>query len=266
MEDYIPKVLLLPQSPGLPPAERINSDIVRQSASKRYIAGISSFEINRNKVPKKVKLLDVRISFSYQDEFTTETERFEKSLVRHGNKWSWKPNEGETTVLSFPYSPGDRVNLNLGIVVYKTKKHGILSKDTETTQAGTVTECIVLAKNNGVGVGLPLNSYITYPVKLNFNLDGFGHHMTIKLWLCLEEELKGFPILWLRPAGTESRIHSQSSVLELLKDNLPPRICDYQEDFRGTSFVCWNQRYLFSLFSLLVTFILYVTGCASSSK
>lgn len=132
--------------------KQINSEILRQAASKTLSVGVTSLEIFRNRVSKRVKILDVKLSLSYQDNFQTETERLEKQLVRHGKKWSWPVPQGSRSIVTFPYCPGDRVNLNVGLIVHTTKKHGFFSKEVITNPAGNATECIVMAKNNGVGL------------------------------------------------------------------------------------------------------------------
>jgi len=223
--------------------QEIDTDLLRQAGAKTLMVGLTQFEIYRNKIPKKVKLLDVKLSFSYQENFSTKTERFEKQLVRHGKKWTWPAAAGEKCILTFPYAPGDRVNLNFGLIVHKTKRQGLFTSETITTQVGNVTECIVLAKNSGVGVALPLNTTIPHHFRLNFNLNGYGHHMTVRLRLEQQSEIKANPSLWLRPCSVERPFRSSRSVLGVLKEteNFPPRQC-HEETSKMKSYVCTNQR------------------------
>ena len=230
----------LPKSPSQKElADKMANDIHRQVASKNLTVNLASLEIHKNDLTKKVKMLDVKLSFPYQEDFTTQTVRLDKQLVRHGKKWTWLNEDGTKNVITFPYLPGDRVNLNVGIFVHKTKKHGLFGKETITTQAGTVAECIVLARNNGVGMGLPLGQSILQDFKLNFDLNGRGHKLTMKLKLELKSEKKGPPILWLRPMSSDKRFRSFKSAFELLQD-LPPK--DKDEDARVKMFVYNNQR------------------------
>ena len=255
MEEYVPKLKMgsirqkpkpfkervdLPKSPSQKElSERLAYDVHRHSASKNLTVSLASLEIYKNDLTKKVKLLDVKLSFSYQEDFTTQTIRLDKQLVRNGKKWTWLNDDGSKSIVTFPYLPGDRVNLNVGIFIHKTKKHGLFGKETITTQAGTVAECIVLARNNGVGMGLPLGQSITQDLKLNFDLNGRGHKLTMKLKLELKSERKGPPILWLRPMSTDKRFRSTKSAFELLQE-LPPKEKD--EDARVKLFVYNNQR------------------------
>lgn len=255
MEEYVPKLKMgsirhkpkpfkdrvdLPKSPSQKDlAEKMASDMHRQAVSKSLMVSLSSLEIYRNDLTKKVKLLDVKLSFSYQEDFTTQTVRLDKQLVRNGKKWTWLNEDGTKKVITFPYLPGDRVNLNIGIFIHKTKKHGLFGKETITTQAGTVAECIVLARNNGVGMGLPLGQAITQDLRLNFDLNGRGHKLTVKLKLELDSEKRGPPIVWLRPMSSDKRFRSLKSAFELLQE-LPPREKD--EDARVKLFVYNNQR------------------------
>lgn len=230
----------LPKSPSVKEfTEAISDEVFRQAASKSVIVEMSSLEIFRNELTKKVKMLDVKLSFSYQENFQTQTMRLEKHLVRHGNKWTWVNEDGSKTVVSFPYLPGDRVNLNVGIFIHKTKKHGIFGKDTITTQAGTAADCIVLARDNGVGLGLQIGTPITQNIKLNFDINGRGHKLTIKLKLDLKKESKGQPMIWLRPKSSNKRFRSHKSAFDLLLE-LPPK--DKDEDARVKMFVYNNQR------------------------
>ena len=229
-------------------AKQIDNDLLRQAGAKSLMVGITQFEIYRNKLPKKVKLLDVKLSFSYQENYTTQTERLEQQLVRHGKKWSWTFPAGEKSMMTFPYAPGDRVNLNFGIIVHKTKRLGLFSSETITTEVGNVTECMVLARNNGVGVALPLNQPIYQHFRLNFNLNGFGHHMTLKLKLEQLSESKTHPSLWLRPCSVEKPFRTSSSLLGVLKDSesFPPRQkTSDEESSKCQSYVCTNQRCVF---------------------
>lgn len=223
--------------------QQIDSNLLRQAAAKTLQVGLTQFEIYRNKVPKKVKLLDVKMSFSYQEGFTTQTERLERQLVRHGKKWTWQTPNSDKSILTFLYAPGDRVNLNFGIIVHKTKRMGVFSSETLTTQVGNVTECIVLAKNNGVGVALPLNTTIHHHVRLNFNIGGYGHHMTVKLRLEQLGEVKANPSLWLRPCSMEKPFRSAGTILSILKDgdSFPPRQRLVDEE-NAKSYICSNQR------------------------
>ena len=255
MEEYVPKLKMgsirqkpkpfkervdLPKSPSQKElADRMAGDIHRHAASKHLTVSLASLEIYKNDLTKKVKLLDVKLSFSYQENFTTQTVRFDKQLVRNGKKWTWLDENGSKKIVTFPYLPGDRVNLNVGIFIHKTKKHGLFGKETITTQAGTVAECIVLARNNGVGMGLPLGQSITQDFRLNFDLNGRGHKLTMKLKLELKNEKKGPPILWLRPMSSDKRFRSHKSAFELLQE-LPPKEKD--EDARVKLFVYNNQR------------------------
>ncbi|KAL3867061.1 hypothetical protein ACJMK2_044295 [Sinanodonta woodiana] len=245
IKDYIPRLKMenLREKELLATnIKETNDHIVRQSVSHSLRVGIPFLEIHRNKLTKKVKLLDVKLSFSYQENYQTETLRLEKQLVRHGNKWVWSPDDPNSkNVITFPYFPGDRVNLNIGIIIHKTKKHGVFGKDTITTQAGTVTECVVLAKSNGVGMGLPLNSTITHNIRLYFNLNGYGHILTLKLRLEQEAEDHGPSMLWLRPMSSDKRFRSSLSAAQLLQGhNLPPK--EKEEDFRNKMYICNHQR------------------------
>ncbi|XP_060575821.1 uncharacterized protein LOC132733237 isoform X1 [Ruditapes philippinarum] len=230
----------IPKSPSVKEfSEAVSNDVFRQAASKAIVVDMSSLEIYRNDLTKKVKMLDVKLSFSHQEDFQTHTVRLEKQLVRHGNKWTWVNVDGSKTVVSFPYLPGDRVNLNVGIFIHKTKKHGIFGKDTITTQAGTAADCIVLARDNGVGLGLQLGVPITQNIKLNFDINGRGHKLTMKLKLDLKKESKGTPMMWLRPKSSNKRFRSLKSAFDLLLE-LPPK--DKDEDGRVKMFVYNNQR------------------------
>lgn len=230
----------LPKSPSVKEfTEAVSDEVYRQAASKSVIVDMSSLEIYRNELTKKVKMLDVKLSFSYQENFQTQTLRLEKQLVRHGNKWTWVNEDGSKSVVSFPYLPGDRVNLNVGIFVHKTKKHGIFGKDTITTQAGTAADCIVLARDNGVGLGLQVGTPISQNIRLNFDINGRGHKLTIKLKLDLKKESKGQPMIWLRPKSSNKRFRSNKSAFDLLLE-LPPKEKD--EDARVRMFVYNNQR------------------------
>lgn len=251
MEDYMPKKQIMEKLTktgedfkSVP--QHVNNDLLRQTASKMLTVGLTSLEIYRNDVPKKVKLLDVKLSFSYQEDFTTKTVRLEKDLVRKGKKWTWYLPQGERSIVTFPYSPGDRVNLNIGMFVHKTERSSLFSRETITEQVGNVTECIVLAKNNGVGMGLPLNTVISQHVRLNFNLFGkIGHHFTVKLKLeQIEEERKGNSTLWLRPSSPEKLFFSQNFPIEILKDSMsfPPRVNGNYEGVGTKSYVCTSQR------------------------
>ncbi|XP_069138413.1 uncharacterized protein [Argopecten irradians] len=223
--------------------QQIDTNLLRQASAKSLKVGITQFEIHRNKVPKKVKLLDVKLSFSYQEDFTTKTERLERQLVRHGKKWTWQPTDGDKSILTFSYAPGDRVNLNFGLIVHKTKRMGMFSSETLTTQVGNVTECIVLAKNSGVGVALPINTTIHHHFRLNFNIGGYGHHMTVKMRLEQLGETKANPSLWLRPCSMEKPFRSAGSLLSILKDadSFPPRQKVVDEE-NAKSYICSNQR------------------------
>ncbi|KAL4227708.1 hypothetical protein ACF0H5_013143 [Mactra antiquata] len=230
----------IPKSPSVKEfTQAVSDDISRQAASKSVVVKLSSVELHRNELTKKVKMLDVKLSFSYQEDFSTQTVRLEKQLVRHGNKWTWVNNDGSKDVFTFPYLPGDRVNLNVGIFIHKTKKHGLFGKDTITTQAGTAADCIVLARDNGVGLGLQLGTPITQNIKLNFDINGRGHKLTLKLRLDIEKETKGQPMLWLRPKSSNKRFRSHSLAFDLLRE-LPPK--DKDEDARVKMFVYNNQR------------------------
>lgn len=232
----------IPKSPSQAKLlEQVAEDIYRQAASKSLTVSLSSLEIYRNDITKKVKMLDVKLSFSYQEDFATQTIRLEKQLVRHGNKWTWVNDDGSRTVITFPYFPGDRVNLNVGIFIHKTKKHGLFGKDTITTQVGTAAECIVLAKDKGVGMGLPIGNVISQNIRLNFDLNGRGHKLTMKLKLDLEKDLKGPPMMWLRPKSSDKRFRSSKWSLDLLRD-LPPK--DKDEDARVKIFIFNNQRFV----------------------
>ena len=258
MEEYVPKLKMgsirhnkpksfkervdLPKSPSQKDlADRMANDMHRQAAAKHLTVSLASLEIYRNDLTKKVKMLDVKLSFSYQEDFTTQTVRLDKHLVRNGKKWTWLNEDGTKNVFTFPYLPGDRVNLNIGIFIHKTKKHGLFGKETITTQAGTVAECIVLARNNGVGMGLPFGQSITQDLKLNFDLNGRGHKLTVKLKLELKNEKKGPPIMWLRPMSSDKRFRSLKSAFDLLQE-LPPR--DKDEDARVRMFVYNSQRFV----------------------
>lgn len=235
----------IPKSPSVKLlSDEVAMDIYRQSASKSLMINMSSLEIFRNDLTKKVKMLDVKLSFSYQENFTTQTVRLEKHLVRHGNKWIWEDEDRSKSVITFPYLPGDRVNLNIGIFVHKTKKHGIFGKDTITTQVGTATEVVVLSRDNGVGMGLNLGEPYTQNMRLNFDINGRGHKLTLKCKLDLVKEDKGDPMLWLRPKSSNKRFRSHDTAYNLLLD-LPPK--DKDEDARVKMFVYNNQRYIFDL-------------------
>lgn len=223
--------------------KQVNSDILRQAASKTLSVGITSLEIFRNRVSKRVKILDVKLSLSYQDNFQTETERLEKQLVRHGKKWSWPPAPGSRSIATFPYCPGDRVNLNVGLIVHTTKKHGFFSKEVITNPAGNATECIVMAKNNGVGIGLPLHTVINQHIRLNFDVDGYGHHLTMKLRCELLGESKANPSLWLRPSNADKPFRTSLSLFDILSstENFPSK--QKSEDSGKTrGYICNSQR------------------------
>lgn len=222
--------------------KQINSEILRQAASKTLSVGVTSLEIFRNRVSKKVKILDVKLSLSYQDNFQTETERLEKQLVRHGKKWSWPVPQGSRSIVTFPYCPGDRVNLNVGLIVHTTKKHGFFSKEVITNPAGNATECIVMAKNNGVGIGLPLHTVINQHIRLNFDVDGYGHHLTMKLRCELLGESKASPSLWLRPSTADKPFRTSMSLYEILSsnENFPPKQKEDGGKMRG--YICNSQR------------------------
>lgn len=220
-------------------SEEVATDIYRQTASKALMVSMSDLEIHRNELTKKVKMLDVKLSFSYQEEFATQTVRLEKQLVRHGNRWVWENADHSKTVLTFPYLPGDRVNLNIGVFVHKTKKHGLFGKDTITTQAGTATEVIVLSRDNGVGMGLQFTEPYTQNMRLNFDINGRGHKLTLKFKLDMISEKKGEPMMWLRPKTSNRRFRSHDTAFNLLLD-LPPKEKD--EDARVKLFVYNNQR------------------------
>ena len=219
--------------------QQLYDDIYRQAASESLKVNLSWLEIHRNELTKKVKMLDVKLSFSYQENYTTQTIRMEKQLVRHGNKWVWLNSDGSKNVITFPYLPGDRVNLNVGIFVHKTTKHGIFGKETITTQVGTAADCIVLARNSGVGIGLPLGTEITHNIRLNFEVNGRGHKLTVKLRLDMKEDVKGPPMMWLRPKSGDKRFRSQKAALDLLLE-MPPK--DRDEDARVKLFVYNYQR------------------------
>lgn len=230
----------IPKSPSVKEfTDAITDDICRQAASKAIMVDMTSLEIYRNELTKKVKMLDVKLSFSYQEDFQTQTIRSEKQLVRHGNKWTWVNENGSKTVITFPYLPGDRVNLNVGIFVHKTKKHGLFGKDTITTQVGTAADCIVLARDNGVGMGLQIGTPVTQNIRLNFDINGRNHRLTLKLQLDIKEESKGQPMMWLRPKSSNKRFRSPKSAMELLLE-LPPKEKD--EDARVKMFIYNNQR------------------------
>ncbi|XP_052698193.1 uncharacterized protein LOC128176142 [Crassostrea angulata] len=222
--------------------KQINSEILRQAASKTLSVGVTSLEIFRNRVSKRVKILDVKLSLSYQDNFQTETERLEKQLVRHGKKWSWPVPQGSRSIVTFPYCPGDRVNLNVGLIVHTTKKHGFFSKEVITNPAGNATECIVMAKNNGVGIGLPLHTVINQHIRLNFDVDGYGHHLTMKLRCELLGESKASPSLWLRPSTADKPFRTSMSLYEILSsnENFPPKQKEDGGKMRG--YICNSQR------------------------
>lgn len=257
MEEYIPKPkpavirssvrykpikerVTLPKSPSQLEFSKVVSDnIYRQAASKALIVDVSSLELHRNELTKKVKLLDVKLSFSYQQDFTTLTARLEKKLVRQGNIWTWVNDDGTKSVIQFPYLPGDRVNLNVGIFIHKTKKHGLFGKDTITTQVGTATECLVLAHDNGVGMGLQLDTPYTQNIRLNFDINGRGHKLTLKVKLTLQNDAKGQPMMWLRPKSSNKRFRSHKSAFEILQE-LPPKEKD--EDARVKMYIYNNQR------------------------
>lgn len=233
------------ENPFTPVQKNYNPDILRQSHAKQMLVGVTSFEIFRNRVPKKVKLLDVKLLFSYQENYITKTELLEKELVRKGKKWTWPMPQGQDCLIAFPYAPGDRVNLNFGMTVFKTKKMGMFSTETVTSPVGNVTDCFVLAKNQGVGIGLPIDSFISNHVRLNFNLDGYTHHMTIKLKLGLIEENKGNPSLWLRPISVEKPFRSSQTLLEMLGDpnSFPPKMKGNEEELvKHRSFVASSQK------------------------
>ena len=82
------------ENPFTPVQKNYNPDILRQSHAKQMLVGVTSFEIFRNRVPKKVKLLDVKLLFSYQENYITKTELLEKELVRKGKKWTWPMPQG----------------------------------------------------------------------------------------------------------------------------------------------------------------------------
>ncbi|WAR00277.1 hypothetical protein MAR_024649 [Mya arenaria] len=230
----------LPKSPSVKEfSEAVSTDILRQTTSKALTVNMSSLEFYRNELTKKVKMLDVKLSFSYQEDFSTQTVRLEKQLVRHGNRWVWENEDRSKNVISFPYQPGDRVNLNIGVFVHKTKKHGLFGKETITTQVGTATEVIVLARDNGVGMGLHFNEPYTQNMKLNFDINGRGHKLTLKFKLDVVHEDKGHPMLWLRPKTSNKRFRSLDTAYNLLLD-LPPK--DKDEDGRVRLFVYNNQR------------------------
>jgi hypothetical protein len=44
--------------------------------------------------------------------------------------------QGQDCLIAFPYAPGDRVNLNFGMTVFKTKKMGMFSTETVTSPVG----------------------------------------------------------------------------------------------------------------------------------
>lgn len=222
-----------------------NPDILRQSHARKLKVGVTSFEIFRNRVPKKVKLLDVKLSFSFQENYKTVTDLLERELVRKGKKWTWPIPKGQDSIISFPYAPGDRVNLNFGMIVFKTKKMGVFSSETVTSPVGNVTECFVLAKNNGVGMGLPIDTYITNHVRLNFSLDGYAHHMTIKIKLSILDEFKGDPSVWLRPISIDKPFRSSQTLLEMLGDptSFPPMTKgNKEEDVRHRGFIASSQK------------------------
>ena len=241
LDDYSPS---MDRESGSMSAKQIHSDIIRQSASTTLNVGITSLEIHRNRISKKVKVLDVKLSFSYQDNYQTETERLEKTLIRHGKKWSWPVPSGSKSILTFPYCPGDRVNLNVGLIVHKTKSHGLFNKDTSTEPVGNAAECIVLSRNNGVGIGLPLSTVINQHIRLNFDLDGYGHHMSIKIRLDVLGESKANPSLWLRPSTGDKPFRSSLSILDILgsSESLPPRQKQVDDGVKQRGFVCNNQR------------------------
>ncbi|XP_052101472.1 uncharacterized protein LOC127735351 [Mytilus californianus] len=233
------------ENPFTPIQKNYNNAILRQSHAKQLLVGVTSFEIYRNRVPKKVKLLDVKLSFSYQDNYQTETDLLEKELVRKGKKWNWPLQKGQNHIITFPYAPGDRVNLNFGMTVFKTKKMSVFSSETLTSPVGNVTDCFVLAKNNGVGIGLPIDTVITNHVRLNFSLDGYAHHMTIKLKLGLIEESSGNPSLWLRPISIDKPFRSSQTLLEMLGDptTFPPMSKGSAEELvKHRSFIASSQK------------------------
>lgn len=230
----------LPKSPSQKEFFKVVSDdIYRQAASKTLMVDMSSLELYRNELTKKVKLLDVKLSFSYQEDFTTQTARFERQLVRQGNKWTWVNDNGTKSVMQFPYLPGDKVNLNVGLFIHKTKKHGLFGKETITTQVGTAAECLVLARDNGVGMGLQLDTPYTQSIRLNFDINGRGHKLTLKVLLNLQKDSKGQPMMWLRPKSSNKCFRSKKSAFELLQE-LPPKSKD--EDARVKMYVFNNQR------------------------
>lgn len=133
--------------------KQINSEILRQVVFKILSVGVTFFEIFRNRVFKRVKILDVKLSLFYQDNFQIEIERLEKQLVRYGKKWFWLVFQGLRFIVTFFYCSGDRVNFNVGLIVYTIKKYGFFSKEVIINSVGNATECIVMVKNNGVGIG-----------------------------------------------------------------------------------------------------------------
>lgn len=133
--------------------KQINSEILRQVVFKILLVGVTFFEIFRNRVFKRVKILDVKLSLFYQDNFQIEIERLEKQLVRYGKKWFWSVFQGLRFIVIFFYCFGDRVNFNVGFIVYTIKKYGFFSKEVIINSVGNATECIVMVKNNGVGIG-----------------------------------------------------------------------------------------------------------------
>lgn len=256
------------ENPFTPIQKNYNQDIIRQSHATQLLVGVTSFEIFRNRVPKKVKLLDVKLSFSYQQDYQTETVLLEKQLVRKGKKWTWPMPKGQSSMMVFPYAPGDRVNLNFGMIVFKTKKLSMFSSETVTTPVGNVTDCFVLAKNQGVGIGLPIDTYISNHVRLNFSLDGYAHHMTIKLKLGLIEERKGDPSLWLRPISVDKPFRSSQTLLEMLGDpsSFPPKVKDSEEELvKHRSFIASSQRMVNYLRSAVLE-CWAVRPCSGSSE
>ncbi|KAK3098948.1 hypothetical protein FSP39_024566 [Pinctada imbricata] len=241
MQDYSPS---MDRDFGSIVNKQVNSDILRQSASTCLDVGITSLEIHRNRVAKRVKTLDVKLSFSYQDNYQTETDRLEKTLIRHGKKWTWPVEHGKKCLLNFPYCPGDRVNLNVGLIVHETKTQGIFNREKNTEPVGNAAECIVLSRNNGVGIGLPLNTVINQHIRLNFDLDGYGHHMSIKLKLEVLGESKANPSLWLRPSTWDKPFRTSLSIYDIITsgENFPPRQKAVDDNIKQRGFVCNCQK------------------------
>nr|XP_022329105.1 uncharacterized protein LOC111128027 [Crassostrea virginica]XP_022329116.1 uncharacterized protein LOC111128027 [Crassostrea virginica]XP_022329125.1 uncharacterized protein LOC111128027 [Crassostrea virginica] len=101
-----------------------------------------------------------------------------------------------------------------------------------------------MAKNNGVGIGLPLHTVINQHIRLNFDVDGYGHHLTMKLRCELLGETKANPSLWLRPSTADKPFRTSMSLYDILSsnENFPPIKQKEEGGAKMRGYICNSQR------------------------